>query len=366
VGHLLAPKLPLLHNAVELGVNPMLELIEASADTQLTLARLTKLAAAKSPAAAALCALLAGLDGGGMVITIPEFEDFGPHWRLPPVSFKLKRLPLSQAITYYAQAYITLRKGLDNLGAGDLIARKLRPRIASSIRDGAHSLMVGAAAFITGKDSSQFKGMSDNDVIRQAQAAEHQLVPKTNLESRLAAHGDLHDLSKEDRALTVGSGSGYGPSHSEINKDHPDSLFYGLHRALAVEADRHILQTMQEVWQGRGSLFGDGARYESKTLVGHDLINGEARSQSDRARGVYRHDMPGSSFTQDAEANQATLRQNPAATKLLNLADLFISHPQDSSWWQGIFSSYIDSHSDEVINHISQRNQTLSHRAHSS
>ena len=52
----------------------------------------------------------------------------------------------------------------------------------------------------------------------------------------------------------------------------------------------------------------------------------------------------------------------PGVPDLLALVALFISHPEDSTWWRSILTSYVNAHEEEVINHIKARNLTRGNR----
>jgi hypothetical protein len=346
IAHMLVPMLPKVNAALELAIEPLLSVIEVKGDVQMSFATAMKALAARSRPGAAMAALLTGLEGGGVVVPVPSLA-----FAWPPVNFNTRE-PLAQAFGTYSGIYMTLQNSPEPLRG--IAIGLIQNRLRTTLHSGIHSLLVAITAFVTGEDRESLAGLDESTLLGRSESAEAQLVPKTAIEKRLAAGGDLAGLAPEDRALTVGSGRGV-PSHSQINKDHPDSLFHGLHKQLALEADRHILLSMQTVWQGRGSLFGDGAIFSPRTLAGHHDVTAAATSQSNRARRLYQHDLPGASFAQSDGQNQSALRAQPGLSELLNLADLFISHPGDNTWWRGIVSAYVSTHADEVARHISQR-----------
>lgn len=171
------------------------------------------------------------------------------------------------------------------------------------------------------------------------------------------------------------------PSHSELAKDHesheehhgglerhgdgdPDleegSPFFGLARALAVEADRHCFAAMQSVWQESGSAdtspFGDGRRYEFRNddadggAGRHNRVLTEARGRAADEHATARSER------------RAHLTDVGARGDLLALVDLFISHPDDSTWWQSIFDAYVRDHREDVMRSILRRNRTRANR----
>ena len=237
---------------------------------------------------------------------------------------------------------------------------------------------------------------------------------QTSLEARLLPGGDLSKRSKEELAAIVGPveeapGGGWralsplAPSHSEISKDHaaytdfrthaqgsavrdaldhdeergtllhPDqhqegaehahgegSIFGGLARALATEADRHVLRQVEIMWQDRGSLYGDGKALDTSTMeVGHDAFNKEADTRA--AAEEKRAAKTGYRYAQSDAAN-ADLMGKPGVRDLMDLVDLILAHPDDSSWWKTVAGTYIDTNFEEVARHIRERNSTRGNR----
>jgi hypothetical protein len=48
----------------------------------------------------------------------------------------------------------------------------------------------------------------------------------------------------------------------------------------------------------------------------------------------------------------------PGVRDLMDLVDLIISHPDDSSWWKAVTTAYVDKNHEEVARHIRERNAT--------
>jgi len=123
-----------------------------------------------------------------------------------------------------------------------------------------------------------------------------------------------------------------------------------------------VLTSAQTMWANGGaansSLYGDGQQFNAANQMvnGQDQIDREAAKRS--ANDEQRAKQDGFGFAQANPANQELLKKNPAVKGMLNLADEFISHPDDVEWWKPVFSTYVGSHPDEVARHIRERNST--------
>lgn len=134
------------------------------------------------------------------------------------------------------------------------------------------------------------------------------------------------------------------------------SLFYGLDRALAIEADRHIMAQMHDVWSSTGSSEAD--RINANPALDRNEVLTEAEHQ--QALEQERSAEGNRSFATGSDSEIEGMSQ------LLSLVDLFISHPADNSWWKAIVSNYVASNEQEVLNHIEARNKTRSNRTDNS
>jgi hypothetical protein len=277
-------------------------------------------------------------------------------------------------------------------------------------------LMLGMVAMIdsiSGHDSRGEVNRTIGDAIADAGNAVEGFEHETSLEGRLLPGGDLAGLSAEELEPIVGPvhkapGGGWAadnplpPSHSEIAKDHspidlathpkgnavrdaldvkpkegdllhPEqhqegaeheesggSIFYGLARALAVEADRHVLSQVEIMWKDRGSVYGDGSALDtSKMEVGSDAFGKQADARA--ADEEKRAGKTGFKFAQ-ADAGNADLLAKPGVRGLMNTVDLVLAHPDDSTWWKTVFDNYISAKPDEVANHIRERNSVRGNR----
>lgn len=278
-------------------------------------------------------------------------------------------------------------------------------------------MMLGMVALIdtiSGVDSRDQADRTIGDALADVHEHVDIFEHQTSLEARLLPGGDLAERSKQELEAIVGPveeapGGGWralsplAPSHSEISKDHaayeglnthgtghairdaldpdhdhgellhPDqhqvgakhdhtegSIFGRLARALATEADRHVLRQVEIVWQDRGTLYGDkGALDTSKMEVGHDAFKKEAAGRA--VAEEKRASKTGYRFAQSDAAN-ADQMSKPGVRDLMNLVDLILAHPDDSNWWKTVASTYIDANPDEVARHIRERNATRGNR----
>jgi hypothetical protein len=277
-------------------------------------------------------------------------------------------------------------------------------------------LMLGMVAMIdsiSGHDSRREVKRTIGDAIADTEGVVEGFEHETSLEVRLLPGGDLADHSAEELEPVVGPvhaapGGGWiadnplPPSHSEISKDHspydldthakdsavrtalegpkhhgplvhPDqhedgaehaqsdgSIFYGLGRALAVEADRHVMSQVEIMWKDRGSLYGDGTALDtSQMAVGKDAFGQQAQARAgDEEK---RAGKTGYNFAQ-ADASKAGTMAKPGVRELMNMVDLILAHPNDSTWWKSVYDQYIGAHPDEVARHIRERNSVRGNR----
>jgi hypothetical protein len=180
-------------------------------------------------------------------------------------------------------------------------------------------------------------------------------------------HPEWHEASKE-RTQIHGEVEKHLDEHHDHAHEHDDheehedlaegSSFYGLHRALAVEADRHIQKQLETCWNAE--LIPGQKADEKKMQVGHDRILEESATVAgwaaeQRGRAGFRHAQTDSRVSPQ-------LRSRPEVMSLLNLVDYFVSHPTSSMWWREIFDNYLATHGEEVHRAILARNKTRSHR----
>ncbi len=63
-----------------------------------------------------------------------------------------------------------------------------------------------------------------------------------------------------------------------------------------------------------------------------------------------------------AQSSSQAADRGPALNRMHDLVDLFISHPDDSTWWRTVMDNYVVSNEEEVFNHIRRRNATMANR----
>ncbi len=273
--------------------------------------------------------------------------------------------------------------------------------------------MVQLIDMISGVDSRDQVDRTIGDALADVHDHVEIFETQTSMEARLLPGGDLSTRSKQELEQIVGPveeapGGGWralgplAPSHSEIAKDHaayedfhthgkgsavrdaldhdedhgellhPEqhqegaehdhaegSIFGKLARALATEADRHVLRQIEIVWADRGSLYGDGKALDtSKMEVDHDAFNKEADKRADAE--AKRAEKTGY-YHKQSDTDVGGLGK-PGVRDLMDSVDLILSHPDDSTWWKTVTDNYVNANPDEVARHIRERNSTRGNR----
>lgn len=299
---------------------------------------------------------------------------------------------VASAIEHYIDLHASMMRRLEEMGAVlkfafpmvdlmkrfmDLINEKI-DELKQAIIKQVTEFLLRLVEDITGLDLKEEKKKGLDYALNYAATVgvEH-IREGTSLQSQLP------DIKKEHENDPVKLWQVYGiyegepqfalpPSHSEISKDHPPhedehhapvdslhgydmsegSLFFRLHKELAVEADEHIIQKLQEVWdeqQQANSIEG----LNTSPRLNPDEVIADARKQ--QAREVKRAAKEGRNLETYGFGGQTV-------QDLMALVDYFISHPDDTTWWKPILSNYVNKHEAEVILHIQQRNQTRDKR----
>lgn len=182
-------------------------------------------------------------------------------------------------------------------------------------------------------------------------------------------HPEWHKDSDEKKAIRDGVNKGWDDvhdhEHNEEGEEHGHealnggSSFYELHRRLAVEADRHVMKQMETVWGGKQLIPGKNVDEDDMSVSHAKMLKdakGVAKDASEASeRGGFRHAQS------DARLPQA-MRDRPEVMSLLDLVDYFVSHPTASTWWHGIFDSYIAQNGSKVHADILARNKTRGRR----
>ena len=180
-------------------------------------------------------------------------------------------------------------------------------------------------------------------------------------------HAESHNFRLETRRISI-MGREFEvqilvPHTDEEAAEDPEheladgSPFYGIHRELALEADRHIIAQVHDIWEADFPTPNEtrGDVVNARTIFDRDELMDQAIEQQaieeERARREGRSFRTGQEDTDVSEAQE-----------VLALVDLFISHPDDNNWWRPIIQNYVARNEAEVIAHIRARNQTRSNR----
>lgn len=403
IAHILLPKLPKLQDALMRAVDRLVGL-PVEKHGAGAVAALFK----QDRSTQALYELGGGLKAAGVVVPAPT--DYELSVSSPYFIVKTHDTDLISAVVETANFIQRVKSDITSnplywiinkvVHLADIVTQfiaDLRERVRKAAKAAIAQFMVSVIASLTGLDPEKLAKMQIGDVLNLANGEVGALEHTTSIQSRLQPGGDLADLPKEELERTIGPVEGepghyhakgaLPPSHSEISKDHEPhderlltsqpasgekpayadgSLFYGLHRALAVEADRHVFLKMQAVWAatasagGDRSLFGDGVMFQTQTQVAQADITQQADTRAHEEGARAQRD--GHRHGPQSASDRAYVQSHPQVQELLNLADLFISHPDASSWWHSLFDSYVSQHQAEVTAHIRARNATRGER----
>lgn len=397
IAHILLPKLPKLQDALTKAIDRIVGIPVEQMD-MATLKGLLK----QDRSVQALFELESGLSKAG--VTVPAPTDWSLSLQSPYMHITTRETDILSAIPQTLAFVRKLKSDIQSSWIYRALSlvhdmaklveeqiEQIREQIRKAAKAAVAQLMVQLVASLTGQNPEALTKMAVGDMLSLADGQVSKLEQESSIKSRLQPGGDLAALPEAELETTIGpvqGGPGHWqtreplpPSHSEISKDHPPhkerlvrsrpddpsepehadgSLFYGLHRMLAVEADRHVFLQMQAVWSAEAgpakdrSLFGDGALYQTTTRVSHDEIDQQAGRRAEEEK--ERAHADGLHYGPRTQKDRDYVQGRPAVQTLLNLADLFISHPDDSSWWHAIFDQYVSQHEPEVVAHIRARN----------
>jgi len=240
-------------------------------------------------------------------------------------------------------------------------------------------------------------------LMEQAHHALHDAEETTSLSHRLA-DGDLRGLARGGEETRAALERQVGPvtltpdgvwhpeqplppSHSEISKDHAPhdpsdhdhgdgeahrhpgggmgeddhgSVFFGISNALGREAMRHIYTEIEAVFREAGGEDFMGWEAEQERLADldeHNLHEDLLDQAFDRAgqEGGRASGQGHAHMQTDGTAGQQLL-ETPSLSSVFDLVDLFVSHPDDGSWWHNVVDSYVAANREEVHTHIRRRN----------
>jgi len=185
---------------------------------------------------------------------------------------------------------------------------------------------------------------------------------RSSLQSRLKQNKFRQRILQQPNSMpTYSNVSELPPSHSEISKDHPSghrSLFYELHYKLAVDAVRYITFLMHQVWRGTQTRI---VRNISSTTKGIDvnMFENLAVQEYDKKILEAKH-LAKLGLKRTIKGSQNTT----PISKLLRAVDLFLSHPESSTWWHPTMQNYLNNPSNAriLLQDIKQRNKTRANR----
>lgn len=311
--------------------------------------------------------------------------------KVPVDTPKVKQAKSKEAFDQYLQiirvikVLIKFRDAIkDILKIIDTLLKKFRDFLKFQIR----KLIIRLIASMLGLDLSKIASdkeaaldkLAENtqELIKRMVEEADFLVPSTSLQTR-TTKGDLSKTDPKDPKSPrkndpnvvpkVNDPKELPPSHSEVCKDHPpahESIFFELHRELAIEADRHLTGLMHDAWKSAG--------FSTKVISGQvggpsanstESLDKEAKERADAAK----TNMENISKKHGVKTAflQSTLSSGGAADslkKLANAVDLYISHPLDTVWWQSVVKKYLASSGKEtkVMSEAAERNKTRTRR----
>ena len=404
IAHVLLPRLPGLFTAVDRALDRLLLALESGPSGWAAIKRQLQ----SDRAGAALVHLLEGMDQAGMQLPVatvekwrvPDLPDFLPdriehglEGRWIATGLNTSHMAPSGAIPAYQDFYHDLKQIFavkdQVLGLLDIVApfladaaraieflRKSFQEVVESVRQAirqkVRESMFELIERLTGINVPGEKRKQLADWMEAIHHGVETLTHSTSLEEQ-EHEGAFDQLSPEERRRRLPAGA-LPPSHSEISKDHPahaehaaeeagdsphgppihgpstESVFFDVHRALAIESVRHLAHLLEQAWRERGEREG----LTGGALPGLDAREAERRNREAREagqRGARLAEREGRRF---AQADPSLVAE---ARPLLDAVDLYIGHPEDSNWWRPIVQAIIDRNAEEVL-HIEARNLT--------
>lgn len=363
IAHVLLPRLVKVRDALMKAVDRIFKLVPRAESSWDRL----KASLHKDRPALALAVVLEATDAAGITVSLPDKFEIVVKDNIPSVQLVFRQMSIRQALTSIDNFRKALRTALEAaktinpllfvvdtiFDLVDKVMKIVEEKILYEIKSLINRAIFGLLGKLTGLDGHELEKKQLEEAIKLANREVEKLEAATSIEVRLKS-GDLKDMAKADLELLIGPVVGrkgswkakdpLPPSHSEISKDHPPhaahghgskpagggahqhedgSIFFALHRALAVSADEAILAQMQVVWGSRIPMLGNGKPYPlSKFDVAQSTCDSLAQSAAKLAK------EEGRRFAQTDPVN-AALVKNKELLKLLNLVDVLISHPAD-------------------------------------
>ena len=410
LAHVVVPQLPKLAEKINEGVDKMLALVLSEGGDSLWEKIQKK--AKEDNSVAAMWEVVGGMDAAGMTSSSTEIETDERYVNLPTLTWppytrydmsiptgvkQTEELGMLTAVRTAVSSIETLKrmnKQVEKLReyfsilpawVKDLIPdikkmiAQIIEQLRQRIRHAVNTLLVQAIESMTGVNLPEEKRQDLHKAANYVKGEVEEMATSTSLTSRLANpddpltklrnSSDPNDKAKYKRMMAA-EGESLPPSHSELSKDHPPhqapdgapghkmdegSPFYELHKRLAVHSIKHLDILMANAWHTK-SLVGDNWK---QGLSDEELkaANQEATNAGNREKGLQnKKKNKGRSLLQNNF--EAILKNNPNAKLILDAVDLYISHPEDSNWWQPIVRTYVNNNESKVLEDIQIRNKT--------
>lgn len=397
IGQILLPKLPDLSEKVNQKIDEMLNLVIAEEGNSTWEKIQEKLK--MDNGGWAVLELLGALDKH---ISVPVFDIYLTRINIPftskfvPTGYKTNTYDLGivSAIKHYIDLYKSIIGRIDEAETWvhivmpitllldlkskilDLIntyIEKLRQEIKTRI----NQLLLSLAEDLTGIDLKDAKKRGVDYALKYAaEAGVEHIRSKTSIASQMPEILNKYKDDPETLWNVYGISGGnlmfaLPPSHSEISKDHAPhedksalnpstpkatsdnydieqgSPFYRLHRELAIEADSHIILKIQNIWSSQMQISTSDNLYATPQINENTIMQESLRHQATEEKRAIK-DGRNLDIGNRGKSNQ----------ELFALADYFIAHPDDTSWWKPILTNYVNNNEEEVIKHIKERNKT--------
>lgn len=151
-----------------------------------------------------------------------------------------------------------------------------------------------------------------------------------------------------------------------MDEDGHGSPFFGISTALGREVMRHLYDEIDGMFAHIADNYG-GPEREDATIAGADAAATRSDEMTnDHGSMVARAEVFAEERTEESEQlGQQHMQDNPGAIllplvpqlrTLCDLIDMFVSHPDDNSWWVSVVDDYVGQNAEEVHAHIRRRN----------
>jgi len=413
IAHSLLPLIDVYYKHIDKAIDTFLGIIE---ETDATTWDRIKEIASTHRGAIALALLLEGMDKAGIKLPVIYVETIQlnlPGFLIPdeiekqiqgvefPIDFSTKYVPPTEAIVEYRRYYKIIKKAMPLLkkikeAIKEAILAALPEKVREMIetwqklqdayeefrkwlKDQIRMIIIRLIESVLGISLEEFaekKHKTLEELAEDTRALAIEIMDyvsnweaQTALEVRIDS-GDLSIKGRRKKKLKPvfippetydkivpkhEMVSELPPSHSEVCKDHPPgshrSKFYEVHIELAVQADKHLMALMHEVWEEaspetRIIANPSSLLEESELMKLNEQASKVAEREKERAKQINRN------FAQNDPNLSASMK------KLFNAVDLYVSHPDESDWWENIVKNFRY----RIEEDIRGRNETRGHR----